>query len=107
MKKILAYLFLIFFLPTNIFSQDVIDFRKNKFQENKDHMRDIYKSLKKGDFKKITFYASKIETWAQEMENYFPKNSISRSSSKEIWFKFDEFKFHIKQNEIAANNNLL
>ena len=48
---------------------------KKMFQENKDHMREIYESLKNSDFDQVAFHANKILSWAAEMEIYFPENN--------------------------------
>ena len=99
MKKIFLLLIIIS-LPT--LGSEMIDKRKQLFQENKDHMRFIYKAMQSGDMDPIINSAMAIEKFASEMPEYFPKGSESRGASDNIWSDFEGFIKSANANQLAA-----
>lgn len=99
MKKFLL-LFILISLPA--FGSDLIDKRKENYQENKDHMRFIYNAIKSGDLDQIIKSSVIIENFAAEMTSYFPEGSESRGASDNIWLDFIGFEKSAKSNEKAA-----
>ena len=99
MKKIFLLLIIIS-LPA--LGSEMIDKRKQLFQENKDHMRFIYKAIQSGDMDPIINSAMAIEKFASEMPSYFPEGSESRGASNNIWSDFDGFIKSAKANQLAA-----
>ena len=85
----------------------IIKERMDKFQESKNLMRTINKSLRNNDFNFITQSAEKLNKWANEMEKYFPKGSEASTSNKSeassnIWTEPENFKKAIKKFEVAS-----
>ena len=99
MKKIFLLLIIIS-LPA--LGLEIIDKRKQLFQENKDHMRFIYKAMQSGDMDPIINSAMAIEKFASEMPEYFPEGSGSRGASDNIWSDFEGFIKLAKANQLAA-----
>ena len=88
-------------------STGIIKERMNKFQESKNLMRTINKSLSDNNFDVITQSAEKLNKWAIEMHGYFPKGSEASSSNKSqasdnIWSDPEGFKKAIKTFENAS-----
>ena len=120
--KFVLILFLISF-PFFSYSQErstsIIKERMNKFQESKNLMRTINKSLSDNNFDVITQSAEKLNKWANEMHEYFPKGSEADTSNKSqasdnIWSDPEGFKKAIKTFEntsaklikISKNKNI-
>ena len=99
MKKIFLLLIIIS-LPA--LGSEIIDKRKQLFQENKDHLRFIYKAIQSGDMEPIINSAMAIEKFASEIPEYFPEGSESRGSSENIWSDFEGFIKSAKANQSAA-----
>ena len=108
--KIFLILFLISF-PFFSYSQErstgIIKERMNKFQESKNLMRTINKSLSDNNFDVITQSAEKLNKWANEMHEYFPKGSEANTSNKSqasdnIWSDPEGFKKAVKKFEITS-----
>ena len=108
--KFVLILFLISF-PFFSYSQEgstgIIKERMNKFQESKNLMRTINKSLSDNNFDIIRESGEKLNKWAIEMHKYFPKGSEANSSNKSqasdnIWSDPEGFKKAIKTFEIAS-----
>ena len=108
--KFVLILFLISF-PFFSYSQEgstgIIKERMNKFQESKNLMRTINKSLSDNNFDVITQSAEKLNKWANEMHEYFPKGSEANTSNKSqashnIWSDPEEFKKAVKKFEITS-----
>ena len=108
--KFVLILFLISF-PFFSYSQEgstgIIKERMNKFQESKNLMRTINKSLSDNNFDVITKSAEKLNKWALEMHKYFPKGSEATSSNKSqasdnIWSDPEGFKEAIKKFEFSS-----
>ena len=108
--KFILILFLISF-PFFSYSQEgstgIIKERMNKFQESKNLMRTINKSLSDNNFDIIKRSAEKLNKWAIEMHKYFPKGSQANSSNKSqasdnIWSDPEGFKIAIKTFEKAS-----
>ena len=108
--KFVLILFLISF-PFFSYSQErstgIIKERMNKFQESKNLMRTINKSLSDDNFDVITQSAEKLNQWANEMHEFFPKGSEASSSNKsqasdDIWSDPEGFKKAIKTFEKAS-----
>ena len=108
--KFVLILFLISF-PFFSYSQEgstgIIKERMNKFQESKNLMRTINKSLSDNNFDVITQSAEKLNKWANEMHGYFPKGSEASTSNKSqasdnIWSDPEGFKKAVKKFEITS-----
>ena len=108
--KFVLILFLISF-PFFSYSQErstsIIKERMNKFQESKNLMRTINKSLSDNNFDVITQSAEKLNKWANEMHEYFPKGSEANTSNKSqasdnIWSDPEGFKKAVKKFEITS-----
>ena len=99
MKKIFLLLIIIS-IPA--LGSEIIDKRKQLFQENKDHMRFIYKAMQSGDMDPIINSSMAIEKFASEMPEYFPEGSESRGASDNIWSDFEGFIKSAKANQLAA-----
>ena len=108
--KFVLILFLISF-PFFSYSQEgstgIIKERMNKFQESKNLMRTINKSLSDNNFDVITQSAEKLNKWANEMHEYFPKGSEANTSNKSqasdnIWSDSEGFKKAVKKFEITS-----
>ena len=85
----------------------IIKERMDKFQQSKNLMRTINKSFSNNNFNVITQSAEKLNKWANEMHEYFPKGSEASSSNKSeassnIWSEPEDFKKAIKKFEIAS-----
>ena len=85
----------------------VVKERMNKFQESKNLMRTINKSLSDNNFDVITQSAEKLNKWANEMHEYFPKGSEANTSNKSqasdnIWSDPEGFKKVVKKFEITS-----
>ena len=85
----------------------IIKERMDKFQESKNLMRTINKSLRNNDFNVLTQSAEKLNKWANEMNKYFPKGSEASTSNKSeassnIWSEPEDFKKAIKRFEISS-----
>ena len=108
--KFILILFLISF-PFFSFSNDgatgIVKERMDKFQESKNLMRTINKSLSDNNFDIIRQSAEKLNKWAIEMHKYFPKGSEANSSNKSqasgnIWSDPGGFKKAVKKFEITS-----
>ena len=85
----------------------IIKERMEKFQESKNLMRTINKSLSDNNFDIISQSAEKLNQWASEMHKYFPKGSEASASNKsqasgDIWSDPEGFKKAVKKFEIAS-----
>ena len=83
--KFVLILFLItfpFFSYSNESATGIIKERMEKFQESKNLMRAINKNLSDSNFNIITQSAEKLNKWANEMHEFFPKGSEASSSNK-------------------------
>ena len=108
--KFVLILFLIsfpFFSYSQGVSTGIIKERMNKFQESKNLMRTINKSLSDNNFDVITQSAEKLNKWANEMHEYFPKGSEANTSNKSqasdnIWSDPEGFKKAVKKFEITS-----
>ncbi len=99
MKKFVLLLLLIT-LPA--IGSEVIDKRKQLYQQNKDNMKLIYNAINSENFEQVIKSAGEIETFANEMIDYFPVGSISRGSSENIWSDFEGFTKVAELNSNAA-----
>ena len=99
MKKFILLLLLIN-LPA--LGSGIIDKRKQLYQQNKDNMRLIYNAINSENFEQVIKSAGEIETFANEMTDYFPVGSISRGSSENIWSDFEGFTKVAELNSNAA-----
>ena len=99
MKKFVLLLLLIT-LPA--IGSEVIDKRKQLYQQNKDNMKLIYNAINSENFEQVIKSASEIEAFANKMTDYFPVGSISRGSSENIWSDFEGFTKAAKRNSDAA-----
>ena len=99
MKKFILLLLLIT-LPA--LGSGIIDKRKQLYQQNKDNMRLIYNAINSENFEQVIKSAGEIETFANEMTDYFPVGSISRGSSENIWSDFEGFTKVAELNSNAA-----
>ena len=103
--KLILILFLIsfpFFSYSNDGATGIIKERMDKFQESKNLMRTINKSLNDNNFDIIRQSAEKLNKWAIEMHKYFQKGSEASSSNKsqaseDIWSDPEGFKKAIKR----------
>ena len=108
--KFVLILFLIsfpFFSYSNEGATGIIKERMEKFQESKNLMRTINKSLSDNNFDIISQSAVKLNQWASEMHKYFPKGSEASASNKsqasgDIWSDPEGFKKAVKKFEIAS-----
>ena len=108
--KFVLILFLIsfpFFSYSNEGATGIIKERMEKFQESKNLMRTINKSLSDNNFDIISQSAEKLNQWASEMHKYFPKGSEASASNKsqasgDIWSDPKGFKKAVKKFEIAS-----
>ena len=108
--KLILILFLIsfpFFSYSNQGTTNIIKERMDKFQESKNLMRTINKSLSDNNFDVILKSAEKLNKWANEMHEFFPKGSEASSSNKsqasdDIWSDPEGFKKAIKTFEKAS-----
>ena len=78
-----------------------------KFQESKNLMRAINKNISDSNFNVITQSAEKLNKWANEMHEFFPKGSEASTSNKsqasdDIWSDPEGFKKAIKTFEKAS-----
>ena len=99
MKKFIL-LFILITLP--VFGSEIIDKRKQLYQQNKDNMKLIYNAINSENLEQVVKSAGEIETFANEMTDYFPVGSISRGSSENIWSNFEGFTNSAKLNSNAA-----
>ena len=99
MKKFVLLLLLIT-LPA--IGSEVIDKRKQLYQQNKDNMKLIYNAINSENFEQVIKSAGEIENFANEMIDYFPVGSISRGSSENIWSDFEGFTKVAELNSNAA-----
>ncbi len=99
MKKFVLLLLLIT-LPA--IGSEVIDKRKQLYQQNKDNMKLIYNAINSENFEQVIKSAGEIENFANEMIDYFPVGSISRGSSENIWSDFEGFTKAAELNSNAA-----
>ena len=108
--KFVLILFFITF-PFSLYSNEgvtsVIKERMEKFQESKNLMRTINKSLSDNNFNIIRQSAEKLNKWANEMHEYFPKGSEASTSNKSqasdnIWSDPEGFKKAVKKFEITS-----
>ena len=81
---------------------EVIDKRKQLYQQNKDNMKLIYNAINSENFEQVIKSAGEIENFANKMIDYFPVGSISRGSSENIWSDFEGFTKVAELNSIAA-----
>ena len=108
--KIFLILFFItfpFFSYSNEGATSGIKERMEKFQESKNLMRTINKSLSDNNFDIISQSAEKLNQWASEMHKYFPKGSEASTSNKSqasdnIWSDPEGFKKAVKKFEITS-----
>ena len=104
---ILFFITFPFFSYSNEGTTRIIIERMNKFQESKNLMRTINKSLRNNNFNVITQSAEKLNKWANEMHKFFPKGSEASTSNKSeassnIWTEPENFKKAIKKFEVAS-----
>ena len=99
MKKFVLLLLLIT-LPA--IGSEVIDKRKQLYQQNKDNMKLIYNAINSENFEQVIKSAGEIENFANKMIDYFPVGSISRGSSENIWSDFEGFTKAAELNSNAA-----
>ena len=99
MKKLIL---LIIFITLPTLASEIIDERKQLYQQNKDNMKLIYNAINSENFEQVVKSAGEIETFANEMTDYFPVGSISRGSSENIWSDFEGFTKVAKLNSNAA-----
>ena len=104
---ILFFITFPFFSYSNESATGIIKERMEKFQESKNLMRTINKSLSDNNFDVITQSAEKLNKWANEMHEYFPKGSEASTSNKSqasdnIWSDPEGFKKAVKKFEITS-----
>ena len=99
MKKFIL-LFILITLP--VFGSEIIDKRKQLYQQNKDNMKLIYNAINSENFEQVIKSTGEIETFAKKMIDYFPLGSISRGSSENIWSDFEGFTKVAELNSNAA-----
>ena len=99
LKKLIL---LIIFITLPTLASEIIDERKQLYQQNKDNMKLIYNAINSENFEQVIKSAGEIETFANEMTDYFPVGSISRGSSENIWSDFEGFTKVAKLNSNAA-----
>ena len=104
-KRLIIILFVILISPSfTVLSNEIVNYRQEMFQKNKQYLRDIYKAIGKNDFIIIEEKILKVEDWANKMVDYFPPESYSRSASEDIWDNFEDFKIQV-QNHVTAIEN--
>ena len=83
----------------------IIKERMERFKENKEGMKMIKGNLAK-DTTVIAHKASEIETWANEMADFFPEGSNQAPSEalSAIWTNFEDFKAKAVANAKAASD---
>ena len=104
---ILFFITFPFFSYSNESGTGIIKERMEKFQESKNLMRTINKSLSDNNFDIIRQSAEKLNKWAIEMHKYFPKGSEANNSNKSqasenIWSDPEGFKKAVKKFEITS-----
>ena len=99
MKK---FLLLIIFITLPTLASEIIDERKQLYQQNKDNMKLIYNAINSENFEQVIKSAGEIESFANKMTAYFPVGSISRGSSENIWSDFEGFTKAAELNSNAA-----
>ena len=99
MKK---FILLIIIISLPVFGSEIIDKRKQLYQQNKDNMKLIYSALSSENFEQVIKSAGEIEAFANKMTDYFPVGSVSRGSSENIWSDFEGFTEAAKLNSNAA-----
>ena len=99
LKKLIL---LIIFITLPTLASEIIDERKQLYQQNKDNMKLIYNAINSENFEQVVKSAGEIETFANEMTDYFPVGSISRGSSENIWSDFEGFTKVAELNSNAA-----
>ena len=104
---ILFFITFPFFSYSNESATGIIKERMEKFQESKNLMRTINKNLSDNNFNVILQSAEKLNKWANEMHEFFPKGSEASSSNKSqasdnIWSDPEGFKKAIKTFENAS-----
>ena len=99
MKK---FVLLLLFITLPALGSEVIDKRKQLYQQNKNNMKLIYNAINSENFEQVLKSAGEIETFANEMTDYFPVGSVSRGSSENIWSDFEGFTKAAKLNSNAA-----
>ena len=104
---ILFFITFPFFSYSNESASGIIKERMDKFQESKNLMRAINKSLSDNNFDTIRRSAEKLNKWAIEMHKYFPKGSEANISNKSqasdnIWSDPEGFKKAVKKFEITS-----
>ena len=99
MKK---FVLLFIIINLSVFASGIIDKRKQLYQQNKDNMKLIYNAINSENFEQVIKSAGEIETFANEMTDYFPVGSVSRGSSESIWSDFEGFTKAAKLNSNAA-----
>ena len=72
---ILFFITFPFFSYSNESATGIIKERMEKFQESKNLMRTINKNLSGNNFNVISQSAEKLNKWANEMHEFFPKGS--------------------------------
>tara|TARA_A100001011_G_C14153009_1_gene774843 strand:+ start:39 stop:461 length:423 start_codon:yes stop_codon:yes gene_type:complete len=104
-KRLIIILFVILISPSfTVLSNEIVNYRQEMFQKNKQYLREIYKAIGKNDFIIIEEKILKVEDWANKMVDYFPPESYSRSASEDIWDNFEDFKIQV-QNHVTAIEN--
>ena len=104
-KRLIVIFFVLLFNPSySSLSNELVNYRQEMFQKNKQYLREIYKAIGKNDFVIIEEKISKVEDWAKKMIDYFPPESYSRSASEDIWENSEDFKLQT-QKHIAAIEN--
>ena len=93
-------LFILITLP--VFGSEIIDKRKQLYQQNKDNMKLIYNAINSENFEQVIKSTIEIEAFANKMTDYFPVGSVSRGSSENIWSDFEGFTKAAKLNSNAA-----
>ena len=96
------FLLLIIFITLPTLASEIIDQRKQLYQQNKDNMKLIYNAINSENFEQVIKSAGEIEAFANKMTDYFPVGSISRGSSENIWSDFEGFTKAAKLNSNAA-----
>ena len=104
---ILFFITFPFFSYSNESATGIIKERMEKFQESKNLMRTINKNLSDSNFNVIKQSAEKLNKWANEMHEYFPKGSEANTSNKSqasdnIWSDPEGFKKAVKKFEITS-----
>ena len=99
LKKLIL---LIIFITLPTLASEIIDERKQLYQQNKDNMKLIYNAINSENFEQVIKSTGEIETFAKKMIDYFPLGSISRGSSENIWSDFEGFTKVAELNSNAA-----